>query len=51
MAALDRGLADEEPERGARRVLGAMCDVDQELRHAPIVSHDVQDVRKRRLSS
>ena len=33
------GAADEEAERGACRRLGAVRDVDQELRHAAIVGH------------
>jgi hypothetical protein len=36
--AVDRCLADEEAEGGARRMLGPVRDVDQELCHAGIIS-------------
>jgi len=36
--AVDRGLADEEPERSAGRMLGAVRHVDQQLCHGRIIS-------------
>jgi len=33
VALLERGLRDQEPERRARRVLRAMCDVHEQLPH------------------